>query len=46
MHEDVLTNQPIVRYEQGALIQTTDHLCYRIPINYHGKWLRICHCYL
>ena len=32
MHEDVLTNQPIVRYEQGALIQTTDHYVTEFPL--------------
>ena len=32
MNEDVLTNQHIVRYEEGKLIETTDHYVTEFPL--------------
>lgn len=32
MNEDVLTNQPIVRYENGELIDKTDHYVTEFPL--------------
>ncbi|WP_436854740.1 formate dehydrogenase accessory sulfurtransferase FdhD [Staphylococcus caeli] len=32
MHEDVLTNQPIIRYENGKLIEKKDHYVTEFPL--------------
>lgn len=32
MHEDILTNQPIVRFENGKLVETKDHYVTEFPL--------------